>query len=360
MEKSASLLVLDTNLQALGVVDVYDSLIWTDRYTTPGDFEISMHVNNQNLALLSEENYLWSDLSDHVMIFENRTIETDSESGSRLIVSGRSLESILDRRIVWGQTILSGNLQNCVKSLLNANAINPTNAARKIPNLYFEDSTDPAVTSLRIEAQFTGTNLLEAIQKICESNSIGFKIILDENNRFVFKLYSGVDRSYEQSVNPYVVFSSKFDNILNSNYLESKKTLKTITLVAGEGEGASRRTVTVSCAAGAGSGLARREMFTDARDISSDVDGRTLTTAEYNAQLTQRGAEDLAENVTTQSFEGEVETSSDMYAYDEDFFMGDIVEIVNEYGIEARVRVTEMVMSQSTSEFSTYPTFSKV
>ena len=75
----------------------------------------------------------------------------------------------------------------------------------------------------------------------------------------------GADRSYDQFTNPYVIFSPKFENVINTNYLESKKTLKTVTLVAGEGEGADRRITTVACASGAGTGLNRRELYTDAR-----------------------------------------------------------------------------------------------
>ena len=139
-------------------------------------------------------------------------------------------------------------------------------------------------------------------------------------------------------------------------YLESKKTLKTVTLVAGEGEGADRRTTTVACASGAGTGLNRRELYTDARDVSSTVDNETLTDAEYNAQLSQRGLENLAENIATKSFEGKVETTR-MYRYGEDFFLGDMVQIVNEYGIEGKARVTEFIRSQSKEGLDSYPTF---
>ncbi len=54
--------------------------------------------------------------------------------------------------------------------------------------------------------------------------------------QFVFELYAGFDRSYDQTENPYVIFSPKFENIINSNYIESKASLKTVTLVGGEGE----------------------------------------------------------------------------------------------------------------------------
>lgn len=135
--------------------------------------------------------------------------------------------------------------------------------------------------------------------------------------------------------------------------------MKTVTLVAGEGEGAERKTTTATCPSGAGKGLNRREMYTDARDISSAVDNHTLTDSEYNAQLVQRGLENLTNNVPTKSFEGKVETTR-MYRYGEDFFMGDVVQIINEYGIEGRSRVTEFIRSQNKEGIDSYPTFINV
>lgn len=49
------------------------------------------------------------------MIVEKIQITSDTEDGNHVTVTGRSLESILDRRIVWGQKLLSGNLQNGIK-----------------------------------------------------------------------------------------------------------------------------------------------------------------------------------------------------------------------------------------------------
>ena len=194
------------------------------------------------------------------------------------------------------------------------------------------------------------------IQKICEERNIGFKITLNDNKQFVFKLYAGTDRSYDQTVVPYVVFSPNFENIINSNYMESKASLKNITLVGGEGEGSARKYTTV----GSGSGLNRRELFTDARDISSDVgDGVVLSNAEYTAQLQQRGKEKLAENTDVTSFEGQVETTI-MFKYGEDFFNGDVVQIANEYGHETKARILEIVTSENEEGTSVYPTFKTI
>ena len=84
---------------------------------------------------------------------------------------------------------------------------------------------------MKLEAQYTGDNLYDVIQKICEEQGIGFKITLNDEKQFVFELYAGSDRSYDQTENPYVIFSPKFENIINSNYIESKASLKTVTLL---------------------------------------------------------------------------------------------------------------------------------
>lgn len=308
------------------------------------------------LSYIRQDYYLQNRESEHVMIIEKIRIASDSENGNHITVTGRSLESILDRRIVWGQKTITGNLQNGIRTLLNENVISPADSTRRISNFIFEASTDPAITSLKIDAQYTGDNLYDVINKICSERSIGFKVTLNNNKQFVFKLYAGTDRSYDQSANPYVVFSPKFENIINSNYVESKSALKTVTLVGGEGEGSARKYTTV----GGGSGLNRRELFTDARDISSDVgDGVVLSDAEYTAQLQQRGKEKLAENTDVTSFEGQVETTV-MFRYGEDFFNGDVVQIANEYGHETKARIVEIVMSEDEDGNSVYPTFKTI
>lgn len=350
------LIVLDTGFKAIDVMDVYESLIWTDRYYKYGDFELYIPMRNNILDTIKQDYYLQCAESEHTMIVDKLLIKSDAENGNRLTVTGRSLESILDRRIVWGQKMISGNLQNGIRTLLNENIISPSDSKRKISNFIFEASTDTAITSLTIEAQYTGDNLYEVISNLCCERGIGFKVTLNEKMQFVFKLYSGMDRSYKQNVNSYVVFSPNFENILNSNYIESKSALKNVTLIGGEGEGAERKYTSV----GNTSGLERREMFTDARDISSDIgDGKILTNEEYIAQLQQRGKEKLAENTAVTSFEGQVETTT-MFKYGEDFFNGDVVQIANEYGHETTVRIVEIVMSDDSSGSSVYPTFETI
>lgn len=349
------LTLLNTSLDAISVVDDYESLIWTDRYQECGDFEIYTPVTAEILSVLKQDYYLINRDSEHVMIIEKLLIKTDVELGNHITITGRSLESILKRRIVWGLRSITGNFQNGIKTLLEENIINPSDPNRRIDNFIFEESTDERITSLNIEAQYTGDEIYEIITKLCKEHNIGFKVTLNNNKQFVFKLYAGTDRSYDQIENTYVIFSPNFENIVNSNYLESKSALKNVTLVGGEGEGVERRYYTV----GSVTGLDRRELFTDARDISSKVDEKELTEEEYNAQLAQRGNEKLSDNIEVVSFEGEIEPTM-MFKYQEDFFNGDVIQIENEYGHATKARIIEMTISEDERGTSVYPTFSTI
>lgn len=345
--------VLDENLEAVDIVETFNSFIWTDRYNEYGDFELRISIDDPAVKALRIDRYLQNRDSDHLMIIDTLEVDTNAEDGRYLVVSGKSLESILERRIVWGLAVLDGNLQNGIKTLLNSNVISPSNADRKISNFVFEETSDPIITELTIKAQYTGDNLYDIIRTICEEQSIGFKVTLNNSKQFVFKMYSGKDRSYSQSENPYVVFSPKFDNLLSGNYIESKAAWKNVTLVGGEGEGPDRRYTAV----GNVSGLKRREIFTDARDISSTTeDGETISSDEYISLLRQRGKEKLSENIDIMSFEGEAEMTQ-MFQYGVDFFNGDVVQLEDEYGHEVRARITEIVTSESESGFYRYPTF---
>lgn len=341
--------VLDEDFAYIGILDNYESLIWTGRYYSSGDFEIYTSFSPFVLAMLQHDRYLQIDDSEHIMIVENVEIQTDSETGEHLIISGRSLESIIERRIVWNQTTITGNLQNGVQKILNENIINPSDVSRKISNFVFEASDDPRIVALTWDEQLTGDNIYDVVTALCEKHSMGYKITLNDNNQFVFKLYMGDDRSYSQDANSYVVFSPNYENIVNSNYLDSSEQMKNVALVAGEDSGSSRRTLTL----GDSTGLNRRELYVDARDIRSE------DFSDYNAALRERGLQYLDENSRTVNFEGQVEATK-MFKYGRDFFMGDVIQIVNEYGIEGSARVVEFIHNEDALGKQTYPTFEAV
>ena len=361
------LTIYDKEFELVGVVDAYKSLIWTDRFYKCGDFEITIAATRENILLMKEDFYVFNEKeTDRAMIIEETKLEGDIESGYYLIVSGRSLESILARRVLGSQIEVKGKFLTEVKKLITENITSPSDQNRKIQNFVFVDPSDPRFESIEIDNQFSGKNLMEVLETLCESHKVGYKVTLNDQNEFLFTLYLGTDRSYDSDLNYYVVFSKNFDNIISSNYLESNKTYKNVAIVAGEGQGAERKTVTVGELDKVG--LERREVFVDARNVSSKVKSETekdehgnnkVTTmpeGEYLDKLREKGREKLKENKKTFVFEGKAETTQ-MYVYGEDFFMGDIVQFENEFGIQYKVRVIEFIRSIEIDGIDFYPTF---
>ena len=350
--------VLDKSFNRLTIIDDYHSILWIDRYNTPGEFELYIGADPYLLNFLQAGNYLTHKGSEHIMVIESIKTETDVENGNYFTITGHSIEYFLSRRIVWKQTDFNDiYLQTAIQRLLNENVISPSATERRIDGVIFEASTDPKVTSVKISAQYTGDNLLDAITEICNVADLGFKMTLNESNQFVFTLFSGTDRSYAQDENTYVIFSPNFDNIINTNYYETDQNYKNVNLVAGAGEGDERITLVV----GDATGLERREMYTDARDLSeTDEEGQEIPIEEYNEKLRQRGLEKLSEMKKEMSFDGKVDPNQ-TFVYGEDFFLVDIVQIRNEYGIEGSARIVEYVMSESVDNgLEYYPTFEAI
>ena len=279
--------ILDPQFKSKLVIDEYKSLIWTERYNQYGDFEIHIPVESSSASkdLLQfnsqTKKNIWSGYyasiqgSNRLMILEQFRLTYDSDEGSILIITGRSLESILMRRIIWKRKILSGSLQAGIRQLLEDCFINPAKQERQVNNFSFVASEDPNILNLTLDRQFTGDNLYDVIVEICEKNQLGFQIY-QSDGQFKFSLYFGTDRSFDQDTEEVVAFSKEMENLISSEYLESDAFLKNVTLIGGEGEGDDR----VYTEIGSASGLDRREIFTDARDLSSDsAEYILLTTA---------------------------------------------------------------------------------
>lgn len=347
--KGIDLWIYSEDLVALGIVDNYNSLIWANRFRQCGDFEIYVSMSEDMADLLQKERWVVRPDDDMVGIIEKITTGTDEENGDYLLATGRCLRLILGRRIIWNQTTISGTAENGLRQLVTDALISPEMAARKYDRLVL---ADPHGYTDKVEAQYTGDNLLEAIEALCAAKNYGFKITI-ENAQLVLDFYKGVDRSMTQFVKPRVIFSEDNDNLRATTYTLDTTEYRTVALVAGEGEGADRRCVTVGRSIDQ-EGLHRRELYVDARDISSN-DGE-ISAEDYEAQLAERGNTGLSEAPIIESMEGTIEPMQ-MYTYKVDYFLGDTVTVVNKYGIAVDTQVLEVVEVWDEDGYTCTPTF---
>lgn len=76
--------------------------------------------------------------------------------------------------------------------------------------------------------------------------------------------------------------------------------------------------------------------------VYNETEEITMTDYTFFMLVRNRGKSKLAEHKVKQTFEGEVDTIN-TYEYKEDYNIGDIVKVKNEYGIEADARIIEIM-----------------
>lgn len=350
--------VLDSDLKRVGVIDYYKSIIWTRRFYEPGDFELCVEATPENIDLLRMGRFLYRDVDydgaigviRSVMIIEYIQLVTSYEEGNTLLLQGRDLKSILHKRIVWKQTVLSGTLEDNIRAVITQNLISPSIPERAVEGFTLGPQLGTTET---VKTQVTGANIGEWITETLTPYEIGYDVYL-LSGRFVFMLCAGDDRSYDQTENPYVIISPTFENLMTSDYVYSMTEACNVALIGGEGEGRSRKTAVAGEATAAG--LLRSELFVDAGSASTDSEDGTISTKDYNEQLISQGRDALAEHQPQIAFEGEIDAETN-FVYDKDYFLGDKVQIINEYGIEAAVRIIEVIDSEDETGRTVVPTF---
>lgn len=350
------LVFANRNFERLGLIE-NASIIWTSRYYKCGDFQIIIPATENNVNLLKQSYYIIrDDRNDNIGVIEDYKFTSTTTEGDLITIIGRFSPMVLGKRVVGLQTQLYGTPQDAIRNLINANVINPTKPERKISCVVLGEE-NPNITET-IEMQTTGDNLLTKIEEICEANDLGFKMPL-KNGKLTFEMYKGIDRSYNQNENPWVVFSDEYDNLKNSEYVYTTSDYSNVFLIAGEGEGLDRKQLWGSANDNEPTitDLDRNEIYVDQRNMSSNEGD--ISEEEYYRQMNAEGKENLAS--ITQGFSGSINFNNYKYGKPEDggdFFLGDVVTIRNnKWGIYINTRIIEIIESQDQNGVVITPTF---
>ena len=389
------LYIFNKSFDTVAVIDEYESFNWTDRYNKAGDFELILLIDSELFGILKADYYMYFSQSEHLMIIEGVEIKIDEEKGDRLIVTGRSLESILERRIIWDKTKfnIAQNFQHgIVKLVINALSTPDANyigvdwatgetAAvdrRRLSNFVVHRDWSTKWASIKMDAiEYWGENLYDTVSDLCASRDpeVGFKITWHQSdNTFHFYLYLGNDHSSDNTENNLPVsFSPQLENIFDTDYYESVQGYKTTTLIVGQypkpkqnqnDEEEIEDKTTWVCRGrdlDVYTGLYRRELFCDARNVPYRDDDNNKTTYQWatvKAALQDEGkkAMNSESNKKATTFEGEVDYQT-TYEYGVDYTLGDIVDVSDIYGHEMKARIVEVTFSDDEEGFSINPTF---
>ena len=336
--------VNDSEFTAVGSISQYTSLTWPDKYNGYDSFELYAPITDKNRELLKKENVLWIKGKKAVRI-EIIECEFDEEGERTYLVKGRTIESILESRIVWNSYSCTNKYTStAMYDLVKENCVNPALSYRKIPYLYCADDT---YIGKKIEYQETGGTVYESLVDLSQEEELGFSIdFLPEEKKLLFRVYQGDDFSDPSNSNC-ILLSTSMEDILSSDYYLNIQAERNVALVTGEGTGADRKRISVGDSSSAG--FLRKELYVDARDLQSTIykdDGteETLTESEYLSNLTTRGLTDLSKCAVTQTFEAQIRTLNGQYEFGVDYNNGDKILMQDTVlGLQVAGRITNVV-----------------
>lgn len=377
--------LVNSDLVRVALIETYESMIWTNRYWEAGDFELYLPANKESMALYTKAaNEGWYILQDdndvpatqkQMMIITNVTSETDSEGGNHLSITGKSLKSLLNRRIVISEPIIAGNIEEEIRRIVDENAVNPKDGDRAIPGLilgdYLKDKNGNRLINDVINFDATGLQMDKAISDMCKVYKLGWDIVYDmiEGN-FKFVLTKGLDRTNNQTIalekrNPYVIFSDDYENLLTTKYTLNNTNYRNICYVKGEltfyneetkqnyTEDATQVVTPKNVETVSYTGINRRELYIDGKSQSKDYENFPEV---YMYALQTKGQAELEKYEATTDITGKV-LSNYTFEINKDFFIGDLVTVVNCYGQWFDARVTEVIHTEETRGITTIPSF---
>jgi hypothetical protein len=316
------LYVFDGKRKLAGLIETFEYLRWTRRYSSCGSFEVKAVATDANLALLRTGNIVWKNDDAEAAYIEH--VELNMDGGEYITASGRFVTSILARRIVWETETLNGDLAAVVGKLLDNNIIKPTNPARKIERVSYISNT--VRDAIPVNTQISHKNLLASVCRLCEASDMGLRTAFDAaSGAFAVSLYRGGEVQG--------VFSREYENILAQSYMESVAGFANAGLVGGEGEGPERTFVSV----GEATGEERFEIFVDAKDLrSADFPDS------YADALMFRGQSKLAESAMIKAFDATLNQYGNL-RYKVDFDIGSTVRVQSaRWGLGMTARITEI------------------
>lgn len=257
--------ILNKNLELIGIADGYKSCIWANRYNELGDCEIYTQATTENFQLYAIGNYLMRMDDDMVCVIKKIELDTSTEEGNYIVVTGHDVKCILDQRIIWGMATCKSKVELFVRDLVTDAFINPSvmPEKRKVLKengqqlLYLGNLSDFNESTTE---QVSYANIGEKIREYCKNFQWGYRVVLRDTELY-FELYKGADKS------DWVVFSPNYENLDTTQYVEDHTNMGNVALIAGSGEGPERSIQII----GEYKNMSRYEIYVDARDLNRKI-----------------------------------------------------------------------------------------
>lgn len=378
-------LIYNDNWELQTVVDNYESLVWTDKAKECGDFELYMYYDPDLWKIIKLGTFLRIKDSEHTMMVYKRDLKDTFEDTPRMIFTGKSMEYITARRVVYKQIDVTAAPGDIVNKLLDENCIdgpylqqfapdptNPNNKYRGITGIYRDGSNwRMELGDVNISKQYLGQNIYEAVSELVKTYSSPMCYIIvhhTDDNKWRWRLGTGVDHSWNQGTNEWVTFSSDFNNLKSSEFAQDNEKYANAFYITGAdpGDGKPRitmpieRTVDDTPQGGFISGMKRIEKWIDGSSVKlKDENNKDIPMRTYINELLSYGHASMREYVTETNFTGDVDPNV-QWVYMRDYYLGDIVNVIDDMGNGAMCAIDGVTITADRNGIVIAPDFKAI
>lgn len=329
-------IIFDKDFQTIGVIGVFNTLLWYRRYYSPGIFEI--HVPAEYFDLINSGKYLYRNDRTELGVIREVGFMRGEKSEKTAYCKGYFAEHLLSNNVIYPTFNKTAIPETLAHSVVEQYIINPADIDRKIENVQLGQ---PVCGGVSITLQNTGDHVGDRLYDMLKTQEMSQRLVFDYlTNTLTYEVWKGLDRRDTQDVNSWAIFSDAFRNIKNAQYTRDESDYRNFAYVAGEGEGAARKIVEVDIRQSPDE--ERRELWVDARDLQQHSDNVNYTDAQYHDILFQRGLEKLADYNAIEKVDSGIDPDANL-VYGTDFDLGDLCTYrYSDVNIECSKRITEV------------------
>lgn len=312
------LLALDENFRPVDYL-AYFNLQWTREYYEIGQFSVQIAAANYK----PEMAYLYTPDRPETGIIQKVEL-TETIKGRFVQMSGYFLEAILNDKIVYPTFYATGTIPAAVVAMLRQ-------YQDDIPLLTVADA--PATQVDAASWQETGGQMASVAYTKLQTVQHSLRCRYDyQANTITAEVWQGLDRTQEQTENPFVTFSDGFGNLMEVDASKDTSNYRNYAIVCGQDQAENRKVAYVDLSGGG----YKKILYVDAKNERWDPEKQTE--AEYLASLQQIGLDKLLDY--TSIINVDIQAAASGFVYRQDWDLGDRVDaIVKDIGLAMQARI---------------------
>jgi len=318
--------------ELIGLSPVYSRFVWTRRFARAGEFRLETHFCSELFRELAIGNVIYKRDTDEAAIIEHRSVIQTANDELLLVVAGRHLSSILDRRVFsFEGEIGVGEL---LRHIINTNFLAGAGANRSMAGDGFRFIMGNLPNTI-ISVEYRNQNVYNAISTLCAEHGLGFKVRFRPTERtleFMFVQTNETD----------AIFSKEFANVIEQNYIDDIERYRNVVYIDDQFvhndtlfRGFERREIAIAAPRGSGEMTYFLQSARDALHENRKIQVLSSTINPHSEQFVYQKDWDIGAMVTSRSAD---------LGFMERELVSEIVEIYGEEGLSLVVNLGSDMM----------------